>query len=241
MQHRRLMALRAAAVVLSSAALLAAATPALAQQEALPNVVKPQPTVPEVFTLMGQYVRIAYNNEGFVTLGYKVAQIAIGEEWMLLEAGFTMREPAKNYKLKRGDISIKTPDGTVIPLATQKEYAQAGYLAALNNRAKVARDSINYFPVAAHRGCPVQFFANLGGGGRGLAWDEVELSSDRGCVGRLYFKVPGGIKVGQHWLIVKFSESEVQVPFRILTKEEEKELEKSWEDLKKAHEESYKE
>jgi hypothetical protein len=238
MQHRRVIALRAAAAVLSGAALLAAASPALAQQEAQPKFVAPQPTVPEVFTLMGQYVRIAYNNEGFVTLGYKVAQIAIGEEWMLLEAGFTMREPAKNYKLKRGDISIKTPDGTVIPLATQKDYAQAGYLPALNNRAKVARDPINYFPVAAHRGCAVQFFAPAG---RGLAWDEVELSSDRGCVGRLYFKIPGGIKVGQHWLVVKFGQSEVQVPFRILTKEEEKELEKSWEDLKKAHEESYKE
>ena len=232
MQHRRVIALRTAAAVLSGAALLAAA-PAVAQQ----TVVAPQPTVPEVFTLMGQYVRVAYNNEGFVTLGYKVAQIAIGEEWMLLEAGFTMREPAKNYKLKRGDISIKTPDGTVIPLATQKEYAQAGYLPALNNRARVARDPINYFPVAAHRGCPVQFYAQPGAG---LSWDEVELSSDRGCVGRLYFKVPGGIKVGQHWLIVKFSQSEVQVPFRVLTKEEEKELEKSWEDLKKAHEESYK-
>jgi hypothetical protein len=237
MQHRRVIGLRAAAAVLSSAALLAAATPGLAQQQAPPKVVAPQPTVPEVFTLMGQYVRVAYNTEGFVTLGYKVAQIAIGEEWMLLEAGFTMREPAKNYKLKRGDISIKTPDGTVIPLATQKDYAQAGYLPALNNRAKVARDPINYFPVAAHRGCAVQFFAQPG---RGIAWDEVELSSDRGCVGRLYFKIPGGIKVGQHWLIVKFGESEVQVPFRILTKEEEKQLEKSWEDLKKAHDAQYK-
>ena len=232
MKHRRVIGFRAAAAVLSVAALLAAA-PAVAQQK----VVAPQPTVPEVFTLMGQYVRVAYNNEGYVTMGYKVAQIAIGEEWMLLEAGFTMREPAKDYRLKRGDISIKTPDGTVIPLATQKEYAGAGYLPALNNRAKVARDPINYFPVAAHRGCAVQFYAQPG---RGLAWDEVELSSDRGCAGRLYFKVPGGIKVGQHWLIVKFSQSEVQVPFRILTKEEEKELEKSWEDLKKAHEESYK-
>jgi hypothetical protein len=234
MQHRRLVGLRAAAVVLSGVALLAAAPHAVAQQ---PKVVTPQPTVPEVFTLMGQYVRVAYNNEGYVTMGYKMAQLSVGEEWMLLEAGFTMREPAKDYKLKRTDISVKTPDGTIVPLASQKEYAEAGYLPALNNRARVARDSINYFPVAASRGCPVQFYAQPG---RGIAWDEVELSSNRGCVGRLYFKIPGGIKVGQYWLIVKFSQSEVQVPFRILTKEEEKQLEKSWEDLKKAHEESYK-
>ena len=55
-------------------------------------------------------------------------------------------------------------------------------------------------------------------------------------MGRLYFHVPGGIKFGQHWLIVNFGESEVQVPFRILTKEEAKQFEKSWEDIKKAHE-----
>jgi hypothetical protein len=60
-------------------------------------------------------------------------------------------------------------------------------------------------------------------------------------VGRLYFNVPGGIKVGQHWLHVNFGESgEVQVPFRILTKEEEKQFKESWQDIKKAHEESYK-
>jgi len=36
-------------------------------------------------TMEGRYVRIAYNNEGFVTLGYKLANLSVGEEWMLLE------------------------------------------------------------------------------------------------------------------------------------------------------------
>ena len=139
-----------------------------------------------------------------------------------------MRSPAKNYTLKRGDLSIKTPDGSTIGLATQKEYAEAGNLRALNQRMRVMRDSINYFPVDASRGCTIQFFANLGGAGPQLAYDQVELSTDRGCVGRLYFHVPGGIKVGQHWLVVNFGESTVEVPFRTLTKEEAKEFEKSW-------------
>jgi hypothetical protein len=94
--------------------------------------------------------------------------------------------------------------------------------------------------VEASRACAIAFFANVGDPGRQLAYDEVELSSTRGCVGRLYFHVPGGIKYGQHWLLVNFGGSEVQVPFRILTKEEEKEFKKSWQDLKKQHEESYK-
>ena len=33
----------------------------------------PQPTVPEIFTLTGAFVRVAYNNEGYVILGYQVA------------------------------------------------------------------------------------------------------------------------------------------------------------------------
>ncbi len=218
-------------------ALAIAAGPALAQT---PQVTPPKPTVPEIFTLMGQYVRVAYNNQGFVTLGYRAVQESIGEEWALLEVGLTMRSPAKDYTLKREHLSIKTPDGSTIGLATQKEYAEAGYLRALNQRMRVMRDSINYFPVDASRGCSIQFYANLGGGGPQIAYDQVELSSNRGCVGRLYFHVPGGIKVGQHWLVVNFGESTVEVPFRTLTKEEAKQLEKSWEDIKKAHDESMK-
>ena len=52
--------------------------------------------------------------------------------------------------------------------------------------------------------------------------DDVELSNTRACLGRLYFHVPGGIAYGQHWLNVKFEKSLVRVPFRILTKDEEK-------------------
>ena len=227
---------RLAAAALAYAMLLdGGAALAVAQQQVVP----PQPTVPEVFTLMGQYVRVAYNNRGFVTLGYRVAQQAVGEEWALLEVGLTVRS-GDSYTLKREHLSIKTPDGTTIPLATQKQYAEAGYLPALNQRMRVMRDSINYFPVDAHRPCSIQFFANLGQGARQLAFDEVELSTDRGCLGRLYFRVPGGIKVGQHWLNVNFGDSEVQVPFRILTKEEAKAFSKSWEDIKKAHDESLK-
>ena len=61
-----------------------------------------------------------------------------------------------------------------------------------------------------------------------MPWDQVELSSQRACLGRLYLKVPGGIKYGQHWLNVKFRDSLIRVPFRILTKDEEKLLQKNF-------------
>ena len=214
--------------------------PAAAAPPQQPEVQKPQPTVPEIFTLMGQYVRIAYNNQGYVSLGYRMAQLNVGEEWAMLEVGLTLREGTPNMTVKREDFKIKVPDGSTIGLATQQEYAKAGYLRALNERSKIARDSIDYFPASASRANALRFFGNLGQPGQQIAYDQMELSSTRASVGRLYFHVPGGIKIGQHWLLVNFNGSEVQVPFRILTKEEQKQLEDSWEDLKKAHEESYK-
>jgi hypothetical protein len=210
--------------------------PATAQDT--PQVQIPQPTVPQIFTIMGKYIRVAYNNHGFVTLGYEVAQRSQGQEWMMLDAGFTVPKPVKDHTLKREHLTVKLPDGTVVPMATQKEYAGAQYLPQLKNMAKVVRDSINYFPVDVSRGCPLGFFTSPEQ--RSVSYDQVELSPTRACVGRIFFKVPGGIKPGQHWLLVNFGAGEVQVPFRILTAAEEKEFKESWEDIKKAHDESYK-
>jgi hypothetical protein len=210
-----------------------AALPVFAQEA---QVTPPQPTVPEVFTLTGSFTRLAYNNEGFVTMGYRMANEEQGKEWMLLDAGITLRKGVKDYPLKREHLFVKTPDGTMVPLATNQEY-KAGNLRGLNNRAKVMRQSINYFPVEADSPCALSFFAETGSAN--MAWDQVELSYQRACVGRLYFKIPGGIKTGQHWLIVKFPTSEVQVPFRVVTPEEEKVLEKKWQDFKKQLDASY--
>ena len=197
-----------------------------------PQYTPPKPTVPEIFSLEGEWVRIAYNNEGFVSLGYRMAQEQIGQEWMLLEVGVTLRKPTKDFKLNRTGISIKTPDGKTIPLATQQEYRGGmGAISSLNMRAKVIVDSINYFPADASQSCALRFFSDAG-----LAWDETELSWQRVCLGRLYFKVPGGIQVGQHFLVVKFANSELQVPFRTLSKEDEKLFSKKWNDIKKQHE-----
>ncbi len=213
------------------------AAPSGAQTQQKPPVKIPEPGVPQIMTMEGRFVRAAYNNEGYVILGYQLANSSVGEEWMLLEIGATLRDGVPNYKLKRDAISLTTPDGTKLPLPTLEEYRDA-HLQGLQNRAKVIRDTINYFPPSVHEGCRIGFFSDLED--RALPWDQVELSPTRGCLGRLYFKVPGGIKYGQHWLDVKFEKSLVRVPFRILTKEEEKFLDKNYKDISKQVEEAFK-
>jgi hypothetical protein len=227
----------------SIAVLLASVAPGrlAAQAEpkgALQGMTAPKPEVPEIFTLQGEFVRMAYNNEGYAVLGYRMVQDEVGKPWVLLNVGVTLRQGVKDYTLKRDAFSLQTADGKSIPLATQQEYMAADILRALNQRAKVVKDSINYFPPGPNRPCAIKFFADLSG--PGLAYDQVDLSAERDCLGRLYFNVPGGIQPGQYWLNVKFASSVVQVPFRIFTKEQEKDFRKQWEDLKKAHDESYK-
>lgn len=195
-----------------------------------PTVQIPKPGVAEIMTMEGKFVRAAFNNEGYVILGYQLVNRSIGEEWMLLEVGMTVRDNVPAYTLKRDALSLEMPDGKTIPLPSISEQRE-GNTRALQNREKVQRDSINYFPPSASRACALTFFPDLTS--RVLPVDEIELSSQRACLGRLYFRVPGGITYGQHWLNVKFENSLVRVPFRILTDDEEKFLSKNYGDISK--------
>jgi hypothetical protein len=213
------------------------ATPGDARAQEPPKVQIPQPGVPQIMTMEGNFVRAAYNNEGYVILGYQLANRSIGEDWLLLEVGMTVLDNTPAYGLKRDALSLEMPDGKTIPLPTVNEHRE-GNTTALQNREKVQRDSINYFPPSATRACALTFFPDLTS--RALPVDEIELSNQRACLGRLYFKVPGGIAYGQHWLNVKFEKSLVRVPFRILTKDEEKLLSKNYKSISKQVKDAFK-
>jgi hypothetical protein len=208
-----------------------------AQTQEKPKVEIPQPGVPQIMTLEGKFVRVAYNNEGYVIIGYQATNRSVGEEWMLLEVGITLLGNTPDYRLTRDAISLETPDGKTIPLPSTPEH-RAGRYQPIQQRANIQRDSINYFPSRASRACAILFFPDLGS--RALPYDVVDLSDDRACLGRLYFRIPGGIALGQHWLNVKFAKSLVRVPFRILTEEEERFLSKNYKSIEKQVEEAFK-
>ena len=74
---------------------------------------------------------------------------------------------------------------------------------------------------------------------RSLPFDEVDLSDDRACLGRFYFKIPGGIAYGQDRLNVKFQNSLVRVPFRILTEDEERFVSKNYKGIERQVKEAF--
>jgi hypothetical protein len=222
--------MRWVSTVLAASSLAAlASVHASGQQQ--PAVQIPQPGVPQIMTLEGKFVRVAYNNEGYVILGYQIANRTVGDEWIMLDVGITLMEKIKDYTLKRDAVSLDTPDGT-LPLPSIEEYrTNEAKVQPLQNRMKAQRDSINYFPPWTNGANRLGFFADLGS--RAMPWDQAEVTDSRACLGQLYFHVPGGTKYGQYWLNVKFAQSVVRVPFRLLTEEEEKTLGKNFGDIKK--------
>jgi hypothetical protein len=208
----------------------------MAQDKQAPKVQIPNAGVPEIMTIEGAFVRGAYNNEGYVILGYRTANESVGEPWIVLDVGTTLRSGQKYQKLTREEVSLSTPDGKTVPLPSNSEFVKAN-LAALERRASVTRDSINYFPTEASKSCRIGFFAEISQ--RAMSWDEVELDPSRACLGRLYFPVEGGIQYGQYFLNIKFDGSLVRVPFRILTKEEEKMLNKNYKSIEKQVKEAF--
>ncbi len=186
------------------------------------------------FAAAAEWVRVASNNIGYAVVGYRTANNSVGQEWLMLELGLTVPKGIKDQVLKRDAFSISTPDNEMIPMASQKEFQDdRGKLRALDARASMERDSINYFPPAANNACRIGFFTDASQPGRGLAYDQVELSFNRACVGRLYFKVPGGIQYGQHTLNIRFYDGMLRVPFKIMTTEEMKEMKKEYKEWEK--------
>jgi hypothetical protein len=230
-------------------------TPAVTAQE--PDNTAPVPTVPGISTIQGLYTIIAYNSEGWVTLGYRRANDWQGQKWLMLEVGLTLRCPAEDQTLRRSSFTLELPDGSTVPLPTQEEFLEAKQLgemafmppsADLSSRSELPtavlriqqpRDTIDYFPVEADQPCVFRFFSGFMTTTtlRTLPDDEFKISYRHGCGGYLFFKLPEE-KVtvpGQYWLSVDFAGSQVQVPFRIMTKEERKYFRKNAEDLKKGY------
>jgi hypothetical protein len=220
--------------VLIAALAVTTAGPAIASDE--------KPAAAPGVMAKGTFVRIGYNDEGWVTVGYRTANHSVGEEWMVLEVGLTLQQGVPSQTLKRSDIALLTPSRKIFTLASQEDFQEAGYLRALNRRASVARDPIDYFPASVRSACRINFFANpTGDSDVRLARDVLELGPSRGCAGRLYFHIPDGIELGPYHLGVKFTHSMVTVPFSIMTSDEQKELERKWKEAEAAAEEQAKE
>lgn len=211
----------------------------------------PDAGVPQITTLEGAFVRAAHNNEGYVVLGYRAANGAVGEPWMLLDVGIALLKGQKTQKITRDRVTLVTPDDRTIPLPSNEEYVAANPT-AIEYRAYMSRDPLA-FPgdIAENVSCrggsgPFSgtFFYDFGDTRFARVnppLDGPELDPRCTWMGRLYFPIRGGIGHGQYWLNVAFAGSLVRVPFRVMTKAEEATFAKNYKSIKKQAEQASRE
>ena len=170
-----------------------------------------QPTADPGVDRLGRYLLMNKGPEAEVLIGYRHAERNLGTEWLMIEVAVTS-PPGQSATIKRENVSVRTPAGATVPLATQREFNQAyaglqGFLRA----ASVARDPMDYWP-PRKEDCPIQFFVSPGGG---VAFDEVTVNDFRACQGRFFFSIPGGVQPGRYVLTIDLEESEVRIPFTL--------------------------
>lgn len=130
-------------------------------------------------------------------------------KWLLLDTAMTATSDP--VEIPRGAIAVRTPDGTVVPLATQAEFEMHyPQLASTLMRARVASEPLGYLIPARYR--PLRLFAPRG---IGIAWDSAWLDQFHNSYGRLYFDLPNGVQKGQYELLIHLPNDEVVIPFTV--------------------------
>jgi hypothetical protein len=143
-----------------------------------------------------------------VALSYRFAKLNHSGNWLLLDTAMTANAPVE---LPRTAISVRTPGGQVVPLASPEAFNN-GYreLNATIARANVAREPMGY--LIPHRYRRMGFFAERG---HGLEWPSVWLDDWHNTYGRLFFQLPDGVQKGNYELLINLKEGQVAIPFTI--------------------------
>lgn len=143
-----------------------------------------------------------------LALSYRFADVNMGMEWLLLDVAVTGANRI-SVELKREKISLRTPDGDIVPLPKQEELGDAfSSIRAANLRANVASEPLRYW--GGRRECTLNFLVEPGSN---LAMQSIWVNDERWCVGRLYFPLIKNVQPGRYELRIDLPESKVRVPF----------------------------
>lgn len=146
-----------------------------------------------------------------VLVDARYASTRLGDRWLVLETIVGAR-PGRRIEISRDAITVRTPSGLTLPLATQQEYAEAyGELRSAALHPAVAEPSPRVFG-APRRSCGRWFFTPPA---EGFAADSLSIGGAEQCWGVLAFQVPGGVQPGPWRLDIDLEESDVRVPFRV--------------------------
>lgn len=148
-----------------------------------------------------------------VVVGYKHAQLHLDSRWILLETCMSAsgNQPVEIF---REDVSLILPDGTRVPMPSQKKMAQGlPDLRRVLNEARVMRDPLGgYFP-GRTREERLGFFAVPG---EQIVFDRVTVNRDTLAWGDLFFESPKGrFEPGIYTLVMENKVARVRLPLAL--------------------------
>ena len=146
------------------------------------------------------------------TVGTHQTVNSLGENWLVLGLYLRSLSPAGKIVVDRKAVSVVTPDGHRLPLASQEEFRAAyAQIHALVRRAEFSTPDPRNDPRAL-RYCDRWFFAEIG---EGFPTDELYLVNFEPCSGPLVFRAPRGVQPGRWRLVIELEESRADIPFEI--------------------------
>ena len=148
-----------------------------------------------------------------VVVGYKHAQLHLDSRWILLETciSATGGQPVEIF---REDVALLAPDGTRIPMPSQRKMAQGiRDLRRMLTQSRVTRDPLDgYFPHSS-REERLGFFAVPG---EAIVFDRVTVDHDTLAWGNLFFEsAKERFEPGIYTLVVENKLAHVRLPLAL--------------------------
>jgi hypothetical protein len=144
-----------------------------------------------------------------VAVSYRFPKLNLGGTWLMLDT--TMAATAAPLEIPRAAISLHTPDGEIVPLATPDEYDAAYPRLAWD----IIKDEAIRDPLGLSVPRPVRALRFFAPGGMGLGFDAEWLDYWHARTGRLFFDLPGGVQEGHYQLVLDLPESKAVIPFTL--------------------------
>ena len=167
------------------------------------------PTALETTKQVGATAIVYKGPQVDLALSYRFAKQNANGNWLMLDT--VMTAAAVPLEIPRAAISVRTPSGEVVPLASQQSFGKAyPELASSIMRANAFREPMGY--LLPHRARRMALFSEPG---RHLSFQSVWLDDWHNTYGRLYFELPGGVQKGDYALLITLPESHVSIPFTI--------------------------
>lgn len=155
-----------------------------------------------------------------IVVGYRHAAENHGRRWIGFDLGAS--GPGGQVMIHREHLSLVGPDGTRVPLATQRELAtELRPFERIRTEMNVAGDPIDGYFSGPQRRDPIEFFKDPSG--PGVVLDQFAVDQMTYALGRIWFRSPTeGFAAGLWVLEIRSRELDVRIPIELVTDAERK-------------------